>query len=86
MVVIRGHNIMVISSAAIVADDLKVVILNVVTLCISLISIRVSLVGPFMLLFIISINTNLVIVTILARVVIILLGVYFFGYFRLLLV
>lgn len=47
---IRGHNIKVVLVGTKVAHDLEGIVLRVGILCINLIRIRVSLVGPFMLL------------------------------------
>lgn len=49
--IIRSHDIRVVSVGVIVAHISKLVDLRVGTLCMSLIRIRFSLVGPFMLHF-----------------------------------
>lgn len=59
-----------ISVEAIVASNLELLVLNVGTLYFSLISITVSLVGPSMSLFRSLIETSLVLVVILSRVVV----------------
>lgn len=70
---IRGHNIKVILVRVVVAHVLEAVVLSAGTLHSSLISIRVNIVGPFMLHFKLPIGAYLFTVIILTKVVIFLL-------------
>lgn len=74
--IITGRNIRIVLVGAVASHNLEVVVLRVCTLRVRLHSIRSSLIGLQILLFKLSMEASLVIVTTLARVVVILGGVY----------
>lgn len=57
---VRGNNTKVVLGGTKVAHDSEAVVLKVVTLYVTLISIRTILVGMFILYFILSMKANLV--------------------------
>lgn len=65
---IKSCNIRVLSVEAKIAHGSEAVVLRVGSLCISLINIKVNLVGPFILHFISPIEASLVKVIVLVRV------------------
>lgn len=66
-IAIRGHYIRIVLVEAVLGHGLEKVVPRVGTLYISLISIRVNLLGQFMLYLRLSMEASLVILIILAR-------------------
>lgn len=75
---IKGYIIRVISLGTIVAHSSEVVVLRVGTLCVSYISIKVSLIGEFKLYFKLLMEARLVLMVIMSRVMLVFKRFFFY--------